>query len=880
MVKELLDYFNGDELAASAWLSKYMDEGEITPDDMHRRMAKELARIERIYQTEESRMKMRSLSEYGSTRENLTEDKIFELFQHFSSIIPQGSIMSQLGVTSKIGSLSNCFVIGQPHDSYSGILHKDQQLVQLMKRRGGVGIDISTLRPAGTAVSNAAKTSTGATSFMHRFSNSTREVAQGGRRGALMLTIDVRHPDVLDFINIKKDRTAVTGANISVMLRDDFMKAVKNDEDYILRFPSNLADNWVELLEPESYKEAEYNKLYPAISNGETLGYTKRVKAKEIYDAIVENAWENAEPGQMFVDRHHEYSPDSVYPQFKGITTNPCGEIFMQAYDACRLLAMNFFSMVKNPFTDNAEIDLDRVYETAYEQQRLADNIVDLELEHISKILAKIHSDDIPDEVKAPEIELWEKVYDTAAASRRTGCGFTALGDMLAALNLAYDSELGMDMVDLVLKTKMRGELDCTIDLAITRGTFKGYNYNLEYDEHPAPGARTEFYGNNEFYQMLYKEFRPQFYRMKEHGRRNVSWSTVAPTGTVSLMAQTTSGLEPLFAPYYIRKKKGNPGDEGFREDSKDQNGDSWMHYPVIHPKFKDWVNQNHSLIKGIEARGNEGLTANDVSVDLTNEGHVKLLFANSPWKGSCAPDIDWMKRIEVQAIIQKYTSHSISSTINLPEEVTKEEVDKIYMHAFEQKLKGVTIYRDGSRTGVLVTSDDSNNDFAQHDAPKRPRSLDCEIYHTTVQGEKYTVVVGLLDDKPYEVFATTMEFGEHKGKGKTIKKAKGKYVIDVESSEHDITVTDFMKNGEAALARMTSTALRHGAKIDFIVEQLNKSGDGIVSFSKAIARTLKRYVSDEDLLNRAKCEDCGSTDLRMEEGCVRCNSCGSSKCG
>lgn len=427
-----IEYFKGDELAASVWEGKYAAEGENNPDDMHRRMAKEFARIEESYlknnePIEIVAVKHSNLSNYGKSRDFLTAEKIYMLFKNFKYIVPQGSIMSMLGV-DKIGSLSNCFVIGQPEDSYGGILQKDEQLVQLMKRRGGVGIDISTLRPSGTNVTNAAKTSTGAASFMERFSNSTREVAQGGRRGALMITIDVRHPDVFEFVNIKKDRTKVTGANISVMLRDDFMEAVKNDEDYILRFPCDAFDS-ISI-------DLPYNELFT--SQDETV--LRKIKAKELYDAIVENAWENAEPGQMFIDRHWNYSPDGAYEQYRGVTTNPCGEIFMQPYDACRLMALNLLSFVENPYTEDAYIDWVKLYKVAYEQQRLADDLVDLELEHISRILAKIHSDEESDEVKRTEIELWEKVYDVASAGRRTGCGFTALGDMLAALGVSYDS--------------------------------------------------------------------------------------------------------------------------------------------------------------------------------------------------------------------------------------------------------------------------------------------------------------------------------------------------------------------------------------------------------------------------------------------------------
>ena len=861
------EYFNGDELAASVWEGKYAAEGETTPDDMHKRMAKEFARIEDSYLKNDEPIeivaaKHSSLSNYGKSRNFLTEERIYELFKDFKYIVPQGSIMSMLGV-DKIGSLSNCFVIGQPEDSYGGILQKDEQLVQLMKRRGGVGIDISTLRPSGTNVTNAAKTSTGAASFMERFSNSTREVAQGGRRGALMITIDVRHPDVFDFVNIKKDRTKVTGANISVMLRDDFMEAVKKDEDYILRFPCDVD-----------------------IADADVV---KTIKAKELYESIVENAWENAEPGQMFIDKHWNYSPDGAYEQYRGVTTNPCGEIFMQPYDACRLMAINLLSFVENPYTDEAYVDWVKLYQVAYEQQRLADDLVDLELEHISRILAKIHSDEESDEVKRTEIELWEKVYDVASAGRRTGCGFTALGDMLAAVGVAYDSEQGCDYIEKVMYTKMEAELDCTIDLAILRGSFEGWNPATEFhaylhnwkDENGESDG--EMRGNNAFYQMLVENFNPQFNRMFEHGRRNVSWSTVAPTGSVSILTQTTSGLEPLFAPYYMRRKKVNPGEEGVRVDFVDQNGDNWMEYPIMHPQFKQWI-EVHS-IAGVLAPADfnypsmtDGWSISVGEWYKTNPS-IQECFEHSPWFGSCAPDIDWKKRVDVQAIIQKYTSHSISSTINLPNNVTKEEVAEIYIHSYDKGLKGVTVYRDGCRTGVLVTdSTKSNDEFSYHDAPKRPKCLPVEIHTVVSKGIKWNVIVGLFNGKPYEIFATQHFTNETDLELCKIK--KGRYDLLKDGNVYSEDITSKITDEQDVLTRMVSTALRHGADITYIVEQLNKSNGDITSFSKAIARTLKKYVNEEKMVSRATCTECGSNNLVFEEGCLSCKECGSSKCG
>jgi ribonucleotide reductase alpha subunit len=1096
-----LEYFKGDELAANVWRSKYASLGEKSPDDMHRRMAKEFARIEEKYHKEEldDPSTLAKLSDYGYNRMPLKEFDIYNLFKDFKYIVPQGSIMSSLGA-DHISSLSNCFVIGQPEDSYGGIMQKDEQLVQLMKRRGGVGIDISTLRPKGTEVTNAAKTSTGAVSFMERFSNSTREVAQGGRRGALMLTIDCRHPDVFDFVNIKKDRTKVTGANISVMLRDDFMEAVKKDEDYILRFP---CDAEVDIEDIEFLERREYNISYEFRD-----AVIKKIKAKELYDSIVENAWENAEPGQMFVDRHHDYSPDSVYPQYKGVTTNPCfhpdtlieteygrmkikdinrpmrvysmdsdgrlimanasasfisktnaetlkitlksgssitvtpdhklfvqdigwfevrdlkvgnqlghlcrsrrgakyagvhlttspnkqrdqvmehklvygqhdfdmnvhhkdrntynnsidnlellshsahatltaiednpqvhqvrdhsgkfisgkyskkgaktivglpeelktnviskshnriisiepgettdvwdiqvedthcliannivahncGEIFMQPYDSCRLMALNLYSFVDNPFTDKATFDFDKLYKVAYEQQRLADDLVDLELEHISRILAKIHSDNLSDDVKRVEIELWEKVYDVAKNGRRTGCGFTALGDALAALNIKYDES--HSMIGSIMYQKMKGELDCSIDLSILRGSFDGWDVDKEFDIIPDNAIEA---GKNSFYEFIRQQFPEQSGRMSVYGRRNISWSTCAPTGSVSLLTQTSSGLEPLFMPYYMRRKKINPNDKDVRVDFVDQNGDSWQEFPVLHPKFKEWsVNELDGKVSFPEFYINNLITKED----------LQKLFEQSPWYGSTANDIDWLKRVEIQAIIQKFTSHSISSTINLPTNVTKEEVSNIYLRAYDKKLKGVTIYRDGCRTGVLVNTETKNKEeFTYHDAPKRPKSLPVNIGMITSRRFPWNVIVGMFDNKPYEVFAVPQFTDETTGH--LVKRSRGRYdLLKEDGSLLKADITKNMTGDEALTSRLVSTSLRHGANITFVIEQLMKSEGDITSFSKAIARGLKVYADHDLMASRATCSDCGSSNLRYEEGCLKCNDCGNSKCG
>lgn len=869
MDKKLEKYFNGDTLAATVWKSKYATVDEETPEDMHRRMAKEFARVEfknlkgKKNGSNFSDFGNHILSEWSKRTEQELEEIIFSYFDRFSYIVPQGSIMSMLGNKYKIGSLSNCFVIGQPYDSYAGIMQKDQELVQLMKRRGGVGIDISSLRPSTTVVSNAAGTSTGAVSFMHRYSNSTREVAQNGRRGALMISIDCRHPDVLDFINVKKDLTQVTGANISVQLRDDFMEAVKADGDYILRFPCNMDIGYAEYA---NKLPTEYNILTKAKTADPNVSiYHKRVKAREYFNTLVENNWISAEPGSIFVDRHWNYSPDGVYPQYKGVTTNPCGEIFMQMYDACRLMALNYFSFVKNAFEKNAQIDYELLYEMSYIQQRLADDLVDLEIEHIDRILAKIDADEEPTEVKATERALWENIKHVASSGRRTGCGFTALGDMLAAFGVKYDSEEGQEIIKLVSKTKMRGELDSTIDMAIERGTFEGWNYRNEYTTNVYMEG-VKYFPRNDFYKMLLEEFPIEARKMYEFGRRNVSWSTVAPTGTVSLLTQTSSGLEPLFAAFYFRNKKVNPGETNVRVDYVDQNGDSWMEYPVLHPKFKDWA-CNYEQDHRVEEYSKEAIQA---------------LFEKSPWYGSQANDIDWIKRVEIQAIIQKYTTHSISSTINLPETVTKEKIAEIYMQSWELGLKGVTIYRDNSRMGVLVTESNKKKEetFIHSNSVKRPKEIDGELHIASIKGQKYGVIIGSLENKPYEVFAFELK-DEIKNacKGKIIKQKKGHYSFKSDYFSMENIQSETLRNEEQVLTRLISGMLRHGAAPLFIMEQIDKCNLEVISFGKAISRVLKKYIKDEDLISRSTCGECGSTNLKREEGCLSCLDCGYSRC-
>jgi len=892
----LLDYFKGDELAASVWKGKYALDSEVTPDDMHRRMAKEFARVEDKYEFQKTYTEEQTsnLSDYGKIRKELLEKDIYNLFKDFKYIIPQGSVMSQLGADS-IGSLSNCFVVGQPTDSYGGIFQKDQEMAQLMKRRGGVGIDISPLRPEGVATSNAAKSSTGAISFMHRFSNTTREVAQNGRRGALMISIDINHPDVMEFIKIKRDLSQVTGANISIKLNDEFMKAVEADEDYILRWPCTFEEKNILKYFPEGM---EYNKL-AKLNFVDADVYIKKIKAKEYYDEIIKSAHNVAEPGLMFWNRMVNYSPDGVYPQFKQITTNPCSEIGMQPYDACRLIAHNLFHYVTNAFTKEAKFDFNLFYTHNYEAMRLSDDLIDLEVEHIDRILAKL-AKDIEEDVAtgelsreeveqnySVEVKLWNKVKKTALASRRTGLGITGLGDTLAALGLKYDSDEGLEMIKTIMHTKMESELDCTIDMGILRGTFDGWDSSLEYlgvtDGHTS-GA---YEGTNPFYQFLLNTFPEQVQKMYKYGRRNVSWSTVAPTGSLSIMAKAivhcnlSSGLEPVFAPYYMRRKKVNPGQEGSRVDFTDQNGDTWQEYPVMMGAFKDWLIVNGKA--GVTEAGNfdyqEGVDNWQLCINdkvITNPT-IEECYELSPWFGATAPDIDWVRRVEIQSVIQQYITHSISSTINLPEDVTEAEVAEIYLESWKMGLKGITVYRDGSRSGVLVSNDAKSTDsFDYVDAVKRPTELIGHVHNSTTKDVAYKIIVGLMDDKPYEIFIDESD-NQMSGVGVILKKARGDYYF--KKGDVTVDISSNMTDEQAAITRLVSTSLRHRADIKFIVEQLRKADGDMFSFTKSLARVLKKYIP-EGAKSTVSCNDCGSENVIFQEGCNLCLECGSSKCG
>jgi ribonucleoside-diphosphate reductase alpha chain len=547
----------------------------------------------------------------------------------------------------------------------------------------------------------------------------------------------------------------------------------------------------------------------------------------------------------------------------------------MQAYDACRLIALNLFSFVRNPFTSEASIDYDLLYKIAYEQMRLADNLIDLELEKINAILDKIDADPETEDVKRREKELWSNIKRVASSGRRAGCGFTALGDMLAALGLKYDSDEALEVVGEVMSTKMRGELDCTIDLAVLHGTFDGWDANEEWTH--THHAEFPIEGNNDFYSALLVNFPEQAERMMKYGRRNVSWSTVAPTGSLSILKQVTSGLEPLFAAFYLRRKKVNPGEDGVRVDFTDGNGDNWTEFPVLHGKFKLWVEMQIENGGQIAVARHGDRPPNLEDIDINDKMHLDLLFGNSPWYKSTAPDIDWIKRVKMQTIIQQYTTHSISSTINLPEEVTVAEVSEIYEESWGMGLKGVTVYRDGSRSGVLVTNNEKKESFEYKDAPKRPKDLPVEVHTTVSGGIKWNVFVGLFDGRPYEVFATPhltnkVNFTLHKAK-------RGTYNLLEDGEVYAEDIMAEMGDMQDVVTRLISTSLRHGADIKFIVEQLNKTSGDITSFSKAIARVLKKYIPD-GISARVTCNECQSENVIFEEGCNKCLDCGNSKCG
>lgn len=830
-----LEYFKGDELAASTWRNKYAAEGEQTPDDTHRRLAKEFARVESDYHWKGSnRMK---LSNYGYQRPNLDEEAIYQLFKDFKYIIPGGSVMSGCG-TGALVSLSNCFVIGSPKDSYAEIMKTRSQQAQLMKRRGGVGYDLSQLRPRGAKVNNAARSSTGAASFMDVCSDITNEVAQNGRRGALMLSMSINHPDIEEFITKKQDLTKVTGANISVKVTDEFMQAVVNDEEYYLRFPVD-----VEL--PKIREEIPYGELVP-FGNliDKNVSFIKKVRARELWDTLMHCAWNTAEPGIMFEGAMHNYSPDGVYPDFKMVGTNPCGEIPMGPFDSCRLIHINLSSYVVDPFTDKAHIDEELLYMHSYEAMRLADDLVDLEIEAVDKII-----DTVKNDTDDTEFKLWSRIKETAIQGRRAGLGFTGLADAIAMLGLKYDSDEGISQVEQLMKVMFKGQLDSNSDMAIERGAF------------PTLNIEEELYGND-WYQFI-KEFDGDTFRkMMKYGRRNISWSTVAPTGTVSIMAGTSSGIEPVFMPFYQRKRKCMS--ESDRVDYVDKVGEKYTLFTVVHPNLKRWA---------IETMNYSESEVNEWSL-----GAWKEVWKESPYYGSTAPEIDWRQRVKLQGVVQKYITHSISSTVNLAKETTEEEIADIYIEAWKQGLKGITIYRDGCREGVL-TQVEKPKTIEGRQAPKRPKELEADAYLIKAKGEQFIILVGMLEGKPYEVFAfrprNPISFKPHKGVITKVSKMHYSFTSDVFHIDNLELANENVEENAATL--YSSMLLRHGVDIKYIVKTAKKVNDNITSFSSAMCRVLSKYIPNEEIKGEV-CPDCGGTLVR-EGGCIHCKDCGYSKC-
>jgi ribonucleoside-diphosphate reductase alpha chain len=837
VLKNALDYFKGDDLAATTWLNKYaLRDGdghlvESGPADMHRRMAKEFARIEAKY-TPVPAEKRALLSTYGQARQRLDEERIFKLFDGFRDVVPQGSVMASLGDRSRLASLSNCVVVPSPVDSYGGIFHNDQQLAQLFKRRCGVGFDLSTLRPEGAAVSNAARTSTGAVSFMERFSNTTREVAQKGRRGALMLTMDIAHPDVEKFITIKQDLSKVTGANVSVRISDEFLQAVEADADFNLRWPIE----------------------------SKTPSVTKVVKARELWNTLIGCAHATAEPGVIFWDRQHKYSTSSVYPGFRNESTNPCSEIAMQGGDSCRLIAINMYSFVNEAFTPKAWFDHERFAAVTYEAQRLMDDLVDLELEAVDRILAKVDTDPEPDDLKRTERETWELLRDTGKKGRRTGLGFTGLADAIAGLNLKYDSESAVEATEEIMKTKCRAEFDSSIDMAIERGAFEGFSPAVE---------RT-----SEFADMLERELPEVHDRMMRHGRRNISLSTVAPTGTLSLLTRTSSGIEPVYMLGYTRRRKITHADTSAKVGFTDDMGDQWEEFTVHHPRVLDWM----------KATG-------------------KADAAESPYAGATANDIDWHKRIRMQSVIQKYTTHSISSTINLPSTATVEEVGGIYLEAWHHGLKGITVYRDGSRSGVLVSNTETTGNVSSthgvdlpHHTP-RPETLEADVLRFNNDTEPWLAVVGMLDGKPYEIFTGKanggFELPRWVTKGWVVKRrdeerSTNRYDLEYADDEgYRVTVQGLSRTFNKEFwnyAILISGMLRQGMPLPQVVDvvaNLNLYDNTLNTWKNGVVRTLSRYIPDGTQAMGRKCQECGDKEgLYYEEGCLKCRSCGGTKCG
>lgn len=832
--RKSLEYFKGDDLAARVWVNKYAlkdSEGVIyegNPDDMHQRIATELARIEQRYPNP------------------LSETEIFELIRDFKYIIPQGSPMTGIGNPYQIASLSNCFVIGNEgdSDSYGGIMKIDQEQVQLMKRRGGVGHDLSHIRPKGSPVKNSALTSTGIVPFMERFSNSTREVAQDGRRGALMLSVAIKHPDAEDFIDAKMEQGKVTGANVSVRIDDAFMKAVASGKSYQQQYP---------------------------INSDQPL-YQKTIDPTQLWKKIVHNAWRSAEPGILFWDTIIKESVPDCYADlgYQTVSTNPCGEIPLCPYDSCRLLAINLFSYVEKPFTAEAYFNWDLFKQHIHAAQRIMDDIIDLELEKIDAILEKIDEDPEGDEVKRTEKNLWLNIQTKANEGRRTGIGITAEGDMLAAMGLRYGSDEGTAFAVEIHKTIALEAYRSSVETAKERGAFTIFDAKREE--------------NNPFINRL-KTADPGLYNdMMEYGRRNIALLTIAPTGTTSLMSQTSSGIEPVFMPVYKRRRKVNPNDKDARVDFVDEVGDSWEEYVVFHPRFKQWM----------EVNGHD-LTKNYAQKELDE------LVALSPYYKSTSNDVDYLKKVKMQGEIQKWIDHSISVTINMPADVTEELVGAVYMEAWKSGCKGVTVYRDGSRSGVLISNETPEKEQEQTEnqlifPTTRPTVLEADVVRFQNSKDKWIAFIGLIDGKPYEIFTGFADdedgilIPRWVNDGVIIKsrEADGSSRYDFQYKNkrgHKTTIEglSYKFNPEYwNYAKLISSTLRHSMPIEKVVDLINslQLDEAINTWKNGVARALKRYVPDGTEARKQQCQNCNSTNLHYQEGCLTCKDCGSSKCG
>ena len=836
---ESFKYFKGDDLATKVWATKYAlkdsfgNTYELTPDDMHRRLAREIARIEKKYPNP------------------LSEDELFELFRDFKYIVPQGSPMTGIGNDYQVASLSNCFVIGfdNDSDSYGAIIKLDEEQVQLMKRRGGVGHDLSHIRPKGSPVKNSALTSTGIVPFMERYSNSTREVAQDGRRGALMLSVSIKHPDSEAFIDAKMESGKVTGANVSVRLHDDFMDAAINNKPFTQQYPVTSKEPW----------------------------YKKEVDANSIWKKIVHNAWQSAEPGILFWDTIIRESVPDCYADlgYKTVSTNPCGEIPLCPYDSCRLLAINLYSYINNPFTPQASFDFELFHKHVGIAQRIMDDIIDLEMEKIEKIIEKIQTDPEDDVIKSTEFQLWEKIKTKTSQGRRTGVGTTGEGDMLAALGFRYGTDEATDFSEKVHKAVAIAAYSSSVIMAKERGAFTVYDAKREE--------------NNPYIQRI-REAAPDLYNeMVKYGRRNIACLTIAPTGTTSIMTQTTSGVEPVFMPVYTRRRKVNPNDKNVRVDFVDENNDSWEEYVVFHHKFVTWMEAN-----------------NISTTKKYTKDEVEELVAKSPYYKATANDVDWMKKVQMQGRIQKWVDHSISVTINLPADATEELVGHLYEEAWRCGCKGVTVYRDGSRAGVLIAVEDKKEEkkeekticFPYEESQLvRPKELDCDVVRFQNAKDKWIAFVGLYNDRPYEIFTGLADDEEGILLPKTVNEGKIIKTVDEDGNKrydfqfvnkrgYKTTVEGLSHKFDKEFwnyAKLISGVLRYGMPIDQVIKLvtgLQLDSESINTWKVGVERALKKYIPDGTQIKEQTCPTCGQKTLVYQEGCLTCRSCGYSRCG